>query len=116
VCRILLPTQLSSTPPTRTLAVTAHGPQRPSLFRHLTILLCRITSQVMRHWPQHKAIEDKMPSARCGHLQALHRVQVADAILRTKEGKPDHSILQTDVPGREELDCEPSKRRKCIIT
>jgi hypothetical protein len=99
----------------------AHGPQRLSLFRHLTILLhsrpscftvseedegaCklprhrRVISQAMRHWAQHQAIADNAPSARQHHLEALHRSQGFDAISRTKAGEPGHSILQSDVTG-----------------
>ena len=71
----------------------------------------RVTSQVMRHWAQHTAIADNAPSARQRHLDALHKTLACDAISRTKAGEPGHSILQTDVPDGEDLDCEPSKRR-----
>jgi hypothetical protein len=71
-----------------------------------------VTSQVMRHWAQHTAITDNAPSAQHRHIDALHKSQACDAISRTKAGEPGHSILQSDVPDREELDCEPSKRRK----
>jgi hypothetical protein len=46
------------------------------------------------------------------YLDALHKAQACDAISRTKAGEPGHSILQADVPDGEDLDCEPSKRRK----
>ena len=72
----------------------------------------RVTSQVMRHWAQHTAIADNAPSARQRHLDALHKTLACDAISRTKAGEPGHSILQTDVPDGEDLDCEPSKRKK----
>jgi hypothetical protein len=45
-------------------------------------------------------------------FDALRRAQAFDAISRTKAGEHGHSILQSDVPDGEEIDCEPSKRRK----
>ena len=66
----------------------------------------------MRHWAQHTAIADNAPSARQRLLDALHKAQACDAISRTKAGESGHSILQSDVPDGEEIDCEPSKRRK----
>ena len=68
------------------------------------------TSQVMRHWTPHTAIAHNDPSARQRHLDALHKAQAWDAISRTKAGESHHSILQSDVPDGEEMDCEPSKR------
>ena len=65
----------------------------------------------MTKWT-HTTIADNAPSARQRHLVALHKAQACDAISRTKAGEPGHSILQSDVPDGEEIDCEPSKRRK----
>jgi hypothetical protein len=46
------------------------------------------------------------------HLDVLHQVHALDAISR-KACEPCHSILRSDdVPGGEEIDCEPSMRRK----
>ena len=72
--------RLTPTLTVRAPTAMAHGQQCLSLFLHLTFLLhsmswneeaCklppqrRVTSQVMRHWAQHKIIEGKAPSARC---------------------------------------------------
>ena len=111
---------------------TAHGPQRLSLFLHLTKQdgfpmvvsedeeACklppqrRVTSQVMHHWAQHKAIAANAPNVRQRHLDALHKAQDFDAISLTKASESGHSILQSDVPDGEEIDCEPSKRRQSL--
>ena len=66
----------------------------------------------MRHWVQHKAIEDRPTSTRCAQLLALQRARVIDAISRTEEGEMGHSILERDMPDHEDHHCEPSKRMK----
>ena len=43
---------------------------------------CRVTAQILRHWAQHTAIEDKPPSATSAQMLALQRAQVIDAIYR----------------------------------
>lgn len=76
------------------LTATGFGLQHLSLFCHFTNLphsmswkmkprsvtqlpkQSRVTAQIMRYWAQHKAIEDKPASIRCGQMRALHRVQV----------------------------------------
>ena len=74
----------------------------------INIACCCLFSDHYRNKPS----RDNTPSARQHHLEALHRSQALDAISRTKAGEPGHSILQSDVPDWEEIDCEPSKRRK----
>ena len=65
----------------------------------------RVTAQIMRHWEQHKAIEDRPTSPRCAKMRALHRDQVFNAITRTEEGHMSHVTLPAD----EDYHCEPRR-------
>ena len=49
------------------------------------------------------------PTPRARHLRHLHCTQAIPALSRTVDGDAGHSILQPDLPDREEEDCAPSK-------
>ena len=56
--------------------------------------------------------QQELPSARCQHLRMLHRTHTCIATSRKEEGEPGHSILQHDMPDKEEPDCPEDKQRK----
>jgi hypothetical protein len=73
----------------------------------------RITKAIMQNWgPHRQAHSDGAPHPRGKDLHLRHQTQVIDCMSRSVEGQPGHSLLQNAMPDDEEVDCEPSKRKK----